>query len=67
MPLLDDEELGRMHARPKIECKSCGEILETNYCRECDVFFDEGHKNDCPDLDKPGTPYGNNHKGHRTY
>ncbi len=67
MPLLDDDQLKNMHERPERKCEKCKRTLFPNYCRQCDMFFDEGHNADCPNLDKPGTPYGNNHEGHRTY
>lgn len=45
------------------KCQRCKRAPVKNYCRECDEFYNVCG---CP-KDPPGTPYGNNHVGHRTY
>lgn len=65
MPLLSEEDLRHLRDTLPTTCLSCGETLRKNYCRQCDEFFSEGHKADCPDLNDP--QWREDHRGHRTY
>lgn len=62
MPLLDDEMLKHMRAEVK-HCQLCTGQLLTNYCRQCDEFFEYGHYEGC----KGDSGTAAQHKGHRTY
>lgn len=62
--LTPDQQAGMLGGEST--CFACGETLVKNYCRQCDEFFGEGHKPDCPEMDK-SKPYSENHRGHRTY
>lgn len=60
MPLLDEESLKKMCEAPPKPCSECGAETYKNYCRTCDVFFREGHKQDC-------SLHEAVHENHRTY
>ncbi len=66
MPLLDEGDLEAMRARPPETCPKCRATVRRNYCRQCDVFFSDGHQDDCPEMN-PDDPWSDNHQGHRTY
>ena len=59
MPLLNDEELEDMRNRPPRKCSECDQLLSQNYCRQCDEYYNEGHKSDCSRLTDPS--FRNNH------
>lgn len=63
MPSLTPDEQREMLGKTAYKCGTCGKEPYKNYCRSCDEFYNIC---DCP-KDPPGTPYGNNHDGHRTY
>lgn len=65
MPILNDEDLKDMRNSPSRKCYECGENLFQNYCKQCDEYFDEGHKSNCSRLTDPS--FRNNHWNHRTY
>ncbi len=60
MPLLSEEDLEKLRKVPMKLCDECGAETHKNYCRTCDVFFREGHEEDC-------SSYESDHKGHRVY
>lgn len=64
MPSLTPDEQNRMLGRQET-CRDCGQVVSKNYCRQCDEFYWEGHKQDCPRM-APG-PFSQDHSGHRTY
>lgn len=64
-PSLTPEEQEQLLANNGRTCPDCGNTTYKNYCRQCDEFFYEGHKHDCPRM-KPGA-YSEDHVGHRTY
>ena len=66
MPLLSKEDLERLRKETPRDCDYCKQQVKKNYCRQCDLFFYQGHKSDCPEMDQT-RPYGENHDGHRTY
>lgn len=66
MPLLNDQDLAALHARPLETCGDCGQRVRWNYCRQHDEFFTVGHAAICPTLDTDRRTH-NYHYGHRTY
>jgi hypothetical protein len=59
--LLSRGDLGRMRKEPPRDCSGCGAEVSRNYCRDCDVFFLDGHSQGCADTDARA------HRAHRTY
>jgi len=60
-PLLSKANLDRMRKEPPRNCPGCGAEVSRNYCRDCDVFFFDGHSQGCADTDARA------HRGHPTY
>ena len=59
--LLSSADLERMRKEPPRDCLGCGTEVKRNYCRDCDVFFFDGHGHSCTDTDARA------HRAHRTY
>ncbi len=66
MPSLSEQQQEALKAREPRECPECFQVVRQNYCRQEDVFFEDGHKATCSTMAE-GVPYNNNHNGHRTY
>jgi len=65
MPVLNDQELNEMRSASSFTCYACKHVLSKNYCRQCDEYFNGGHKDDCPVLKDPDSR--EDHRHHRTY
>ena len=59
--LLSKDDLDRMRKELPRDCPRCWAEVRRNYCRDCDVYFFDGHNHGCPDTDAKA------HRAHRTY
>jgi hypothetical protein len=59
--LLSKAHVGRMRNEPPRDCPGCGAEVSRNYCRDCEVFFFDGHSQGCADIDARA------HRGCPTY
>lgn len=53
MPKLNQKDLGLLKAQPTKDCLLCKQTLHCDYCEDCDLYFDEGHKSECAFMHLP--------------
>lgn len=62
LPLLNLASLQALNNRPARQCDDCGRAVRKNYCRQCDVYFEAGHRGVTDDCLADAQ-----HDAHRTY